>query len=113
MTETITATCPKEILDLVEKFNLNKDGYENNKYNETSLAHEFMDKFFRALSWDVGNEKNLPEYDKEVIFEQNLKTGRADYTFRLMRKKVFFAEIKKPSHILNDNDAFQLRQYGY
>jgi len=105
--------CPKSVLDLIERFEHNRNDYEGAKYNETSLAHEFMDDFFRALGWDVGNKKALPERDKEVIFEQNLKTGRADYTFRLLHKELFFAEIKKPSHTLSDDDAFQLRQYGY
>lgn len=37
---------PKEILDLIERFNRHKEEYASGKYNETQLRREFVDSFF-------------------------------------------------------------------
>jgi predicted type IV restriction endonuclease len=46
---------PKEILDLVARFEQNLDAYKSGQYNETQLRQEFLNPFFRALGWDVDN----------------------------------------------------------
>lgn len=110
---------PKEILDLVERFKRNREEYESGKYNETQLRREFLDPFFKALGWDVINEKGYAEAYKEVIHEDAIKIGAAtkapDYCFRIGGTRKFFLEAKKPSVNIKDDlsPAFQLRRYAW
>jgi len=46
---------PKEVEQLVERFDRNKDQYKSGNYNETQLRREFVDLFFYALRCDVEN----------------------------------------------------------
>lgn len=62
-------TAPKEILDLVKRFDDNLDAYRSGEYNETQLRREFLDPFFAALGWDVGNKQGFAEAYKDVIHE--------------------------------------------
>jgi predicted type IV restriction endonuclease len=48
-------TAPQEILDLLERFDCNREAYQSGKYNETQLRREFIDPFFKNLGWDVDN----------------------------------------------------------
>ncbi len=111
---------PKEIIELVERFDRNIDSYLSGQYNETQLRREFVDPFFKALGWDVDNEKGYAEAYKDVIHEDAIKVGGStkapDYCFRIgggARK--FFVEAKKPSVNLKDDisPAFQLRRYSW
>ena len=68
-------TAPKEILDLVERFNRNRDAYKSAQYNETQLRREFLDPFFISLGWDVENRQGLAEAYKDVIHEDAIKVG--------------------------------------
>jgi len=110
---------PKEIIDLVERFNRNRAEYQSGKYNETQLRREFLDPFFKALGWDVFNELGSSEAYKEVIHEDAIKVGVAtkapDYCFRLGGIRKFFVEAKKPSVNIKDDisPAFQLRRYAW
>ena len=60
---------PQVVLDLVDRFECNRDAYCSNQYNETRARHEFIDPLFMALGWDVSNEKGYAEGYKEVIHE--------------------------------------------
>jgi hypothetical protein len=40
---------PKEIADLVERFESNKESYKSGHYNETQVSREFVDPFSSAL----------------------------------------------------------------
>ena len=60
---------PKEVKKLVERFQENRDVYCSSAYNEAQARHEFIDPFFKALGWDVNNEKGYAEAYKEVIHE--------------------------------------------
>jgi hypothetical protein len=51
----IIVAAPKEILDLIERFERNLDAYKTGQYNETQLRREFLDPFFKALGWDIDN----------------------------------------------------------
>ncbi len=68
---------PQVVLDLVDRFECNRDVYCSNQYNETQTRHEFIDPFFMALGWDVNNEKGYAEAYKEVIHEDAIKVGGA------------------------------------
>lgn len=47
---------PREITDLVEHFDRNRESYVSGQYNETQLRREFLDPFFRVLGWCRGTE---------------------------------------------------------
>jgi len=68
---------PKEVLKLIERFERNRDAYRSHEYNETQARREFIDPLFKALSWDVTNEKGYAEAYKEVIHEDAIKVGGA------------------------------------
>ncbi len=110
---------PKEVLELIERFERNRDAYGSHKYNETRLRIEFIDPFFKALGWDMSNERGYAEAYKDVIHEDAIKVGGAtkapDYCFRIGGTRKFFLETKRPSvNIKEDMDAaFQLRRYAW
>jgi type I restriction-modification system DNA methylase subunit len=90
-------------------------------YSEQSARHDFIDKFFIALGWDVNHETDKNPYEQEVKIELNVnvrgRKKRADYAFYLapnFRDVAFYAEAKKPSvQIANADDYFQTIRYGY
>ena len=112
-------TAPKEILELIERFDNNRESYRSGTYNETQLRREFVDPFFGILGWDVNNEKGYAEAYKDVIHEDSIKIGGVtkapDYCFRIGGTRKFFVETKKPSVNLKDDisPAFQLRRYAW
>ena len=110
---------PEIIHQLVAKFEENREAYRSGKYNEARLRQDFLDKFFIALGWDVGNEKGFaPEY-AEVEIEASLDiegTSKSpDYAFKIGRERKFYVEAKKPAvNIQYDiHPAFQLRRYAW
>ncbi len=109
----------QQVLELIERFDQNRDAYRSGHYNETQLRHEFIDPLFIALGWDVNNEKGYAEAYKDVIHEDAVKIGGAtkapDYCFRIGGSRKFFLEAKKPSvNIKYDvHPAFQLRRYAW
>ncbi len=110
---------PQEIIGLIERFDANREAYQSGVYNETQLRREFIDPFFKALGWDVDNEKGYAEAYKDVIHEDSIKVGgltkAPDYCFRIGGTRKFFIEAKKPSVNLKDDvsPAFQLRRYAW
>ena len=110
---------PEEILRLVEQYDCHRQAYESGRYKETQLRHEFIDKFFIALGWDVNNERGYAEAYKDVVHEDTIKIGGVtkapDYCFRIGGVRKFFVEAKKPSvHIKGDTSAaYQLRRYAW
>ncbi|MGA3028505.1 MAG: N-6 DNA methylase [Bryobacteraceae bacterium] len=110
---------PKEVVDLVERFGRNLDGYRSDAYNEAQVRREFIDPFFRALGWDMDNESGAAEAYKDVIHEDSIKIGGAtkapDYCFRIGGTRKFFVEAKKPAVNVKQESAsaFQLRRYAW
>ena len=110
---------PQEVLKLVERFKENRDSYVADDYKETRLRIEFLDPFFKALSWDVNNEQGYAEAYKDVIHEDAIKVGSAteapDYCFRIGGTRKFFTEAKKPSVNIKEavHPAFKLRRYAW
>ncbi len=80
-------TAPGEIIELVERFDRNREAYRSLQYNEMQLRREFLDPFFAALGWDVDNRGGWAEAYKEVIHEDAIKIGgftkAPDYCFRV------------------------------
>jgi len=110
---------PQGVKRLIERFERNRDAYRSHEYNETQARREFIDPFFKALSWDVTNEKGYAEAYKEVIHEDAIKVGGAtkapDYCFRTGGTRKFFVEAKRPSVGIKDDPipAYQLRRYAW
>ncbi len=110
---------PKEIKDLVERFESNIGSYKSGHYNETQVRREFVDPFFKVLGWDVDNEQGFAETYKDVIHEDAIRIGATtrapDYSFRIGGQRKFFLETKKPSVDLKADihPAFQLRRYAW
>ena len=57
---------PDAVLELVERFDNNREDYTSGQYNETQLRREFIDPFFIELGWDVNNEDGNAEAYKEL-----------------------------------------------
>src|SRR5665647_100015 len=112
-------TAPDAILELVERFQRNREQYLNPAYNETQVRREFLDPFFTALGWDVDNTAGYAQAYKDVVHEDAIKVGldtRApDYSFRIGGQRKFFVEAKKPAVNLKDDPApaYQLRRYAW
>ncbi len=113
------ANFPKQLEELVERFERNIESYSNQAYNETQVRREFIDPFFEALGWDVANKAGYAEAYKDVIHEDAIKMGGAtkapDYCFRIGGARKFFLEAKKPAVNIKDdvNPAYQLRRYAW
>ncbi len=114
----------KRISELVAHFDEQIDTLKQGDYNETQTRIDFINPFFKALGWDIDNEKGNAEAYREVIHEdktkvkegKNEKTKAPDYAFRLEGgKRLFFVEAKKPSVAIKDDivPAYQLRRYGW
>ena len=110
---------PPQVLDLVQRFDRNRDAYKSPHYNETQVRREFLDPLFKALGWDIDNEQGYAEAYKDVVHEDAIKVGEAtkapDYCFRIGGTRKFFLEAKRPSvDIKNDvSPAYQLRRYAW
>ena len=110
---------PGQVLDLVERFERNRDAYRSPAYNETQARREFIDPFFRALGWDIDNTAGHAEAYKDVVHEDAIKVGALtkapDYSFRIGGTRKFFVEAKKPAvNVMADvAPAFQLRRYAW
>jgi type I restriction-modification system DNA methylase subunit len=110
---------PEIIHQLVNKFTENRDAYLSATYKEARLRQEFLDPFFRALGWDVGNHAGVAPDNAEVVIEDSIHTvdklNAPDYAFRIENKRKFFVEAKKPSVDIQGNihPAFQVRIYAW
>jgi hypothetical protein len=111
---------PDVVVELVKRFDMHRASYRGGEYKEDRLRKEFLDPFFEALGWDVGNKKGYAEAYKEVVHEASVKVGgqtkAPDYCFRAGGGvRSFFVEAKKPAVDIRDavSPAFQLRRYAW
>jgi hypothetical protein len=114
-----TASAPKEVLDLVERFESNRSAYESGHYNETQVRREFIDPLLKALGWDIDNTAGYAEAYKDVVHEDAIRVEGSpkapDYSVRIGGTRKFFVEAKKPSVNLKTDahPAYQLRRYAW
>jgi hypothetical protein len=111
------------ISDLVRNFRTHIKAYKSKETKEAEIRQQFIDPFWRALGWDVGDSKGVGPTESEVIIEKNVETidagglrsRRPDYLFRLGGFARFIVETKKPFiDIDDDRDAiFQAKQYAW
>jgi predicted type IV restriction endonuclease len=66
---------PPQGLDLVQRFDRNREAYKSPHYNETQVRREFLDPLFKALGWDIDNEQGYAEAHKDVVHEDAIKVG--------------------------------------
>ena len=105
-------TTPESIQRLVEKFEAGRAHFTQPDYNEAQLRQEFVNPFFVALGWDVGDSH-------QVLHEAGLKSGGStkhpDYSFLAGRRRAFYVETKKPAIDISQQiePAGQLRSYGW
>ncbi|MFA4843951.1 MAG: TaqI-like C-terminal specificity domain-containing protein [Candidatus Margulisiibacteriota bacterium] len=110
---------PKEVIELVERFERNLEEYKSGRYNETQLRIEFLDPFFEALGWDINNKEGRAPAYRDVTHEDRLSVGEwtksPDYCFRVGKERKFFLEAKKPSINVKEDisPAYQLRRYAW
>src|SRR5215469_9615936 len=85
-----------KIKSLVRRFDEQKESYRNTSYNEAQTKQDFINPFWEALGWDVGNKNERTESSREVIQEARIKVGETtkapDYSFRMDGKLQFFLE---------------------
>ena len=110
---------PEAIISLVHSFDFHLPAYKRGQYNEMQLRQEFIDPFFKALGWDVDNNKRYSELYKEVIHEDAIRirgtTEFIDYSFRIGGTRKFIVEAKKPAVNIKDDPgpALQIRRYAW
>ena len=109
----------RKVKELAGRFRYNLDIYKKSAYNETQVRREFIDPFFEALGWDVGNKQGHAEQYKDVVHEDAIKVGRStrapDYSFRIGGQRKFFVEAKKPAVNIKEDisPSYQLRRYAW
>ena len=116
---------PKEIADLVERFERDQSFYKSAQFNETELRTRFINPLIAALGWDVYHDRPCRADQHEVKEEDSVevegKIKNPDYSFRLFdsslgsMKRKFFVEVKRPSVNIEAGayPAFQLRRYAW
>ena len=113
----------QQVKTLVDTFHSHFEQYHRATYNETEVRVDFVNPLFRALGWDLLNERGLPQHLREVRHEAHVvveevgenRKKRPDYSFRSGTETCFFLETKKPAVDIKTaaEPAFQLRRYGW
>ncbi len=108
---------------LVDNFRAHIKAYKSSETKEAAIRQQFIDPFWRALGWDVGDTKGVGPSLSEVIIEKNIETAEAgglrnrrpDYLFRLGGFSRFVVEAKKPSVDIDTdkNGIYQAKQYAW
>ena len=70
-------SAPRDILELIARFEQQLDAYKSGQYNETQVRREFLDPFFKALGWDLDNTAGYAEAYKDVIHEDQIRIAAA------------------------------------
>jgi hypothetical protein len=60
------------IQNLIERFAEHRKEYHLPEYNEQKARQDFINPFFKALGWDIDNEKGASEAYREVIYEDKV-----------------------------------------
>ncbi len=69
---------PAVVAELVARFERNLDAYRSGQYNETQVRREFLDPFFKALGWDIDNERyRINVFDWPAEFPQVFRRAEA------------------------------------
>lgn len=111
------ASFQADLARLVARFSSQLPFHASPEYSEAKLREDFLNPFFAALGWDVGNRKALIHTEREVDVEVPTafsgRQRRADYVFRVARVEWFTCEAKKPSESLHGGHAYQAKSDAY
>lgn len=115
LTLTDLETFREKLLQLVAKFDKDKNHYLSKGYPEAQVRLDFLNPLFEALGWDIENKGHKPPHERDVIVELSPETtGRPDYNFRINGLTKFFVEAKAPSVALDDvNHILQAKSYAW
>jgi len=112
-----------DIRSLVQGFRKDVKEYRSKDTKEAAIRQQFIDRFWEALGWDVGDTRQVGPTQADVIIEKNIETvestglrnRRPDYLFRFGGFPRFIVEAKKPAVDIDaDKDAiFQAKQYAW
>ena len=95
---------PETVLELVGRFERNRDEYVSGRYNEAQLRQDFLNPFFESLGWDIQNRQGYAEAYRDVIHEDSLEIGgdtkAPDYCFRVGGTRKFFVEALLDTPVL-------------
>ncbi len=110
----------ERVQKLVSDFHKNEKRYLSPSYSEAQARHDFVDKFWIALGWDVNHELQTNPYEQEVKIEHSVDLSaarkRADYAFLApnFRDVRFYVEAKRPyGQIDAPDNYFQTIRYGW
>ena len=79
-------SAPREIVELVRRFDANSAAYSRDPYNEAQLRREFVDPFFESLGWDMTNRQGYAEAYKDVIHKAEPTATRPCSSARSRRR---------------------------
>ena len=95
-----------ELNRLVSTFERGFKDFTAPEYSEARVREDFLNPLFRALGWDVENQRGLVQSQREVEIESRTdvagRAKRADYLFRVDGRERFVCEAKKPRETLGD-----------
>ena len=108
--ETTREEALKKIEELVAKLGRYRQSGLIARTGEEGTKKDFITPLFRALGWDVENDKSLDE----VINEERVSKGRVDYSFRINGIPKFFLEAKALNKGLDEiKDSSQAINYAW
>ena len=106
-----------ELARLVAKFENEFAAVTDPGYSEARLRQDYLDPLIRALGWDLANDAQLVQPQREVEIESRTdvagRAKRADYLFRTDTRDRLVCEAKKPRVTLGPRDAFQAKRYAW
>ncbi len=67
---------------LVNRFKEHQKDYHLSDYNEQKTRQDFINPFWKALGWDIDNDKGDSEAYREVIYEDKVVVrGTGSYKY--------------------------------
>jgi type I restriction-modification system DNA methylase subunit len=113
----------RKMNELVEGFRINLRGLRDEQTPEAVIRQEYIDPFWTLLGWDVANSAHRSSAEKDVVIEatvgtveeEQTRSRRPDYIFRIDGFPRFIVEAKKPAiDIERNKDAiFQAKTYAW
>lgn len=116
MTASSLDSFKSEVERLVRSFERDRRSIQQDGMNEADLRIQYLDPFFAALGWDVGNRALAPFASREVLVEPPHRmrgaSRRPDYLFRVGGIDKFICEAKRPFDNV-ERHFFQAQNYVY
>lgn len=110
---------PKEIHELVERFEREAQAYRSSDDSATRVRREFIEPLFAALGWDIDNREGRPQASRDVVLEASVAAGAVQlapgHVFCVGGVRKFCVAARKPGVSIDDDpeSSFQLRRYAW